>query len=230
MEDAGRVRLVRWVRGGIAVACSGLLAACGGSAQPAKATPDTGGRPGASAAVSQPSAPSADWFEAHGPVLSVKAGPYPHSVQIADTFLSPDAPRSPAPQGLTHIQLLLKVTGTPGRPLKAPHPQAHWVLRYDGCKEAEKTETRISCSGMDNGSEYFTTEEMRARDFSAGVYNQFGDLKADTPYWIRAWQLVPENADLSRAQLCEGVRNGVPDNCIPLGTVRRDSAQSTTGG
>ncbi|MEU7039283.1 hypothetical protein ABZ958_37365 [Streptomyces sp. NPDC046237] len=159
----------------------------------------------------------------------MKAGPYPHSVQIVDALLSPDAPQSPAPQGLTHIQLLLKVTSVPGRPMKAPHPKAYWVVQYDGCEAAQKTGSRIWCGGMDDGGQYFTAEQMRDRDYSAGVYNQFGDLKADTPYWIRAWQLVPEKADLSRAQLCEGVRNGVPGNCIPLGTVRRDSAESPAG-
>lgn len=69
------------------------------------------------------------------------------------------------------------VPGTAGRPLKAPHPQASWVVRYDGCKEAQKTETKISCSSMDDGDQYFTAEQMRARDYSTGVYNQFGDLK-----------------------------------------------------
>ncbi|MGW7026840.1 hypothetical protein ACWGFX_06550 [Streptomyces xanthophaeus] len=150
-------------------------------------------------------------------------------MQIVDALLSPDAPQSPAPQGLTHIQLLLKVTSAPGRPMKAPHPKAYWVVQYDGCEAAQKTGSRIWCGGMDDGGQYFTAEQMRDQDYSAGVYNQFGDLKADTPYWIRAWQLVPEKADLSRAQLCEGVRNGVPGNCVPLGTVRRDSAESLAG-
>lgn len=77
------------------------------------------------------------------------------------------------------------------------------MVQYDGCKAAQKTETKISCSSMDDGGQYFTAEQMRVRDYSAGVYNQFGDLKADTPYWILAWQPVPEKADLSRAQLCE---------------------------
>lgn len=230
MESDGRIRLIRWVRGGLAVACSGLLAACGGSAQSDRSASDAGVTPGTSATVSQPSTPPVDWFEARGPVLSVKAGPYPHSVQIVDALLSPDAPQSPAPQGLTHIQLLLKVTGAPGRPMKAPHPRANWVVQYDGCKTAQETETKISCGSMDDGGRYFTAEQMRAQDYSAGVYNQFGDLKADTAYWIRSWQLVPEKADLSRAQLCEGVRNGVPGNCIPLGTVRRDGAASPTAG
>lgn len=230
MESDGRIRLIRWMRGGFAVACSGLLAACGGSGQSDRSASDGGVTPGASATVSQPSAPSVDWFQARGPVLSVKAGPYPHSVQIVDALLSPDAPQSPAPQGLTHIQLLLKVTGAPGRPMKAPHPQAYWVVQYDGCKAAQKTETRISCGSMDDGGQYFTAEQMRAQDYSAGVYSQFGDLKADTAYWIRAWQLVPEKADLSQGQLCEGVRNGVPDNCIPLGAVRRDGADSPAAG
>ncbi|MFC8008994.1 hypothetical protein [Streptomyces cinereoruber] len=55
-------------------------------------------------------------------------------------------------------------------------------------------------------------------------------LKADTPYWTRAWQLVPEGADLSRARLCEGGRAEDPDNCVPLGTVRRDGGQGPTAG
>ncbi|MFD4246957.1 hypothetical protein ACFWP3_36025 [Streptomyces sp. NPDC058525] len=163
-------------------------------------------------------------------MLSVKAGPYPHSVQIVDALLSPDAPQSPAPQGLTHVQLLLKVTSTPGRPMKAPHPKAYWVVLYNGCEAAQKTQHRISCAGMDGGTEYFTAEQMRSDDYTNGEYNGFGDLQADTPYWIRAWQLVPENVDLSRAQLCEGVRQGAPDNCIPLGTVRQDGAQNPTAG
>ncbi|THA47101.1 hypothetical protein [Streptomyces sp. A1136] len=105
--------------------------------------------------------------------------------------------------------------------MKAPPPQAYWEVQYDGCKVAQKTESEIGCSGMDDGGQHFTQEQIRARDDSAGVDNQFGDLEADTPYWMRAWQLVLEKAALSRAQLCEGVRNGVPDNCIPLGTVGR---------
>ncbi|MEU9865856.1 hypothetical protein AB0D99_33835 [Streptomyces sp. NPDC047971] len=173
---------------------------------------------------------SADWFAARGPVLSVKNGPYPHSVQIADAFLSPDAPQAPAPQGLTHVQLLLKVTGLPGRPLKAPHPKPYWVVQYDGCEAAQKANSQVGCGGMDSGSNYFTTEEMRAQDFSAGVYMGFGDLEADTPYWIRAWQLVPEKAEMTRAQLCEVLPSEAQSNCIPLGTVRPDDSETPTAG
>lgn len=161
-------------------------------------------------------------------MLSVKTGSYPHSVRIAHAELNPDAPESPAPQGLTHIQLILKVTSTPGRPMKAPHPK-NWVVKYDGCKAAQQTRTLIACGGMDGGSKYYTGEQIRNEDYSNGIHNQFGDLKADTPYWIIAWQLVPEKADLSQAQLCEGVL-GAPDNCIPLGTIGRDGATSPTAG
>ncbi|MFB4286318.1 hypothetical protein ACBI99_01675 [Nonomuraea sp. ATR24] len=163
-------------------------------------------------------------------MLSVKKGPYPHSVQIVDAQLSPDAPQSPAPLGLTYIQLVLKVTSAPGRPLKAPHPQAYWVVHYDGCKAAQDANSQVGCGGMDNGTNYFTEEEMHSPEYGTGVSKQFGDLAADTPYWTRAWQLVPEKADLSRAQLCEGVRTGTPDNCIPLGTVRHDSGQRPAAG
>lgn len=225
MENAGRIRPIRWVRVGFALACSGVLAACGGSAQPDRGAPDTGGAAGPSSTVSQQSSPPADWFAARGPVLSVKTGPYPHSVQIVDALLSPDAPQAPAPQGLTYVQLLLKVTGTPGRPMKAPHPQAYWVVQYDGCKEAGKTETKISCVSMDDGGQYFTAEQMRARDFSAGVDNQFGDLKADTPYWTRAWQLVPEKTDLSRAQLCEGATASHSARCAATTRPSRPAAE-----
>lgn len=227
MVNRGRMRLNRLIHGGFAVACCGLLVACGTPAQPARS--DTEVTPKTSATLSQPppspSAPSrsADWFEARGPVLSVKDSDYPHSVQIADAWLSPDAPQSPAPQGLTHIQFLLKVTSTPGRPMKAPHPKAYWIVRYDGCKAAQNADSQISCSGMDGGSGYFTAEQLRARDYSTGIHMSFGDLEADTPYWIRAWQLVPEKADLARARLCEGVRKGAPSNCIPLGKVRKDA-------
>ncbi|MGW7136156.1 hypothetical protein [Streptomyces xanthophaeus] len=162
-------------------------------------------------------------------MLSVKTGSYPHSVRIADADLSPDAPGSPAPQGLTHIKLLLKVTSTPGRPMKAPHPKAYWVVKYDGCEAAQKARSLIACGGMDDGSKYYTEEQIRNEDYSTGIYNQFGDLEADTPYWIVAWQLIPERADLSGAQLCEAI-NGAPDNCIPLGTIRQDGATSPTTG
>ncbi|WP_328786589.1 MULTISPECIES: hypothetical protein [unclassified Streptomyces] len=119
-------------------------------------------------------------------------------MQIVDALLRPDAPQSPAPQGLTHIQLLLKVTGAPGRPIKKPRtPRLTRVVQYDGCKAAQRTETKISCSSMADGGEYFTAEQMRAQDYSTGVYKQIGDVKADTPYWIGAWQPVPEKAGLS---------------------------------
>ncbi|WP_411070367.1 hypothetical protein [Streptomyces sp. cmx-4-25] len=155
-------------------------------------------------------------------MLSVEQGPHPHTVRIVDAFVGPDAPGAPAPKDLTYIQLVLKVTGTPGRPLKAPHPNAYWVVRYDGCKAAREADSQVGCGGMDNGTDYLTEEDMHSPEFGPGVSKQFGDLAADTPYWTRAWQLVPEGADLSRARLCEGGGAEDPDNCVPLGAVRRD--------
>ncbi|MFF7300192.1 hypothetical protein [Streptomyces sp. NPDC008265] len=48
--------------------------------------------------------------------------------------------------------------------------------------------------------------------------------EADTPYWIRAWQLVPEGADLSRARLCEARPAAGTENCVPVGEVRSGDA------
>jgi hypothetical protein len=76
-----------------------------------------------------------------------------------------------------------------------------------------------------NSGQYFTAQQMRAQD-SAGIDRQFGYLEADTLYWIRAWQLVPEEADLSRTQLCEGVRTGRPGRLRTAGAVRRTARRA----
>ncbi|MFJ3860818.1 hypothetical protein ACIPRL_31905 [Streptomyces sp. NPDC090085] len=57
-----------------------------------------------------------------------------------------------------------------------------------------------------------------------GLNSWFGTLEADTPYWIRAWQLVPEGADLSRARLCEARPAAGTENCVPVGEVRSGDA------
>lgn len=232
MRNSGRTRPARWVQGGLVLACGGLLVACGGQPQadrPAPGPSATSGTPATASPSPSPSSSDAS-LEGRGPVLSVEQGPYPHTVRIVDAFVSPDAPESPAPKDLTYVQLVLKVAGTPGRPLKAPHPNAYWVVRYDGCKTAQEADSQVGCGGMDDGTAYFTEEDMHSPEFGPGVPRQFGDLAADTPYWTRAWQLVPEGADLSRARLCEGGRAEDPDNCVPLGTVRRDGGQGPTAG
>ncbi|MFK0016603.1 hypothetical protein [Streptomyces sp. NPDC091027] len=67
-------------------------------------------------------------------------------------------------------------------------------------------------------------EDMLSDEFGPGVNSWFGTLEADTPYWIRAWQLVPEGADLSRARLCEARPAAGTENCVPVGEVRSGDA------
>ncbi|MGW6977867.1 hypothetical protein ACWGE1_00210 [Streptomyces sp. NPDC054932] len=214
----------RWVRGGLALACGAVLTACGGAGEAGKPGPAA---PASASAAATPSAPAAapakgtaDRLEGRGPVLDVKNAQYRHSVRIVDAVVSPNTAEDPAPSGLTYVQLVLKLTGEQGRDLKSPNPVGHWGVVFDGCRAAAEKNSRISCSHFDGASRYFTREDMLSDEFGPGVDSWFGTLRADTPYWIRTWQLIPEGADLSQARLCELRPAEGIDNCVPVGEVR----------
>ncbi|MFF0552771.1 hypothetical protein ACFYUL_27870 [Streptomyces sp. NPDC004311] len=217
----------RWVRGGAAVVCGALLTACAASGESDGASGATAPAPASSPppAAAPPSAAPAggDRLDGRGPVLDVKNAEYRHSVRIVDAVTSPNTPEDPAPSGLTYVQLVLKLTGEPGRALKSPHP-AHWVVEFDGCRAAAAKNSKVGCAQMDGGSRYFGREDMLSDEFGPGVNSWFGTLEADTPYWIRAWQLVPEGVDLSRARLCEARPAAGTENCVPVGEVRSGDA------
>ncbi|MFJ3727060.1 hypothetical protein ACIPYQ_31485 [Streptomyces sp. NPDC090045] len=223
-----RIFSARWVRGGLALACGGVLVACGGPAEGGKPGPAASGgssaSPSGAAPSGKPAEPSQgahDRLAGRGPVLDVKGAKYRHSVRIVDAVVSPNTSEEPAPSGLTYIQLVLRVTGEPGRQLKAPNPK-HWVVEFDGCRAAREKNSQVSCGLMDGGSPYYARADMESDEFGPGVDSMFGTLEADTAYWLRAWQLIPENADLTQATFCEvgPPSSRVNDNCIPVGEVR----------
>ncbi|MFF5801794.1 hypothetical protein [Streptomyces sp. NPDC012746] len=154
-------------------------------------------------------------------MLEAKRAEYRHSVRIVGAEISPNTPEEPAPSGLTYIQLVLRVTGEPGRQLKAPKPSGHWVVEFDGCEAARQKNSKVTCAYVDGATNYYTRADMETDEFGPGVDSKFGGtLEADTPYWIRAWQLVPEGADLSKARFCEWrMGSATNDNCIPVGEI-----------
>ncbi|MCX4692570.1 hypothetical protein [Streptomyces sp. NBC_01408] len=216
----------RLAAGTLALVCVATLVGCGGAAErPEGSAPGT---PGTVAPTAAPSAPPSGAagpspsgaLEGRGPVLEVKGTEYHHTVRVVDAVVSPNAPGNPAPSGRTYIQLVLKVAALePGRAIRVPSPKL-WGVEFEGCRAAQDKDTRISCGLLDEGSNYYTAADMNSDEFGPGV-GMFGTLEADTVYYARAWQLVPEAADLSKATLCQTTIRKVPDNCIPLGEVRK---------
>ncbi|MCC5032079.1 hypothetical protein DMH02_002070 [Streptomyces sp. WAC 00631] len=224
-----------WRRGprrAAALLSCAVLTACGGGngTTDGAAADDAAPRARESSAAPSPvPAPP----EPRGPELrfsAKKTAGYPFMARVVSARVTPDIPPRvpfavPARSGTTYVEVVVKLRAAEaGRRTIAP-PAGVWLVEYPACDKGRVAGERIVACMSAEVTDGFYTEQTMAYQGMEGAYDVEPSgtmLRADTSYYTRFWQIVPEDADLGDSRLC--VSHTQPRICVPLGEVEQSGA------